>query len=333
MSLADALKKNGIENVERESVGRYLSTGYAPLDKILAGSYRNGGFAQGRIHEVSGPPSAGKTAIATFTMANAQKAAGVATFKDHERSFETQLAETLGLDLDPNKWIYRTPLTFEESLDQAVEIAHLVRDPKNGVDPDAPLVMVFDSLASMVPKSKWDKTAKDYNMNDNTALARATSAAFPAFAQHCEQSNITALFLNQIRTKIGVMYGDPTSTPGGQSMEFYASQRLRLSRSMIVNKAEKTTEGQRITAKTIKNKVYRPHLAVEWDFLFTAEGKGKFDIVGGTIDALVSEGIIEQAGNYLVWDGKKYYRSALIPLIEANGEVERLLDMLPEDPE
>lgn len=333
MSLADALKKAGIENVERQSVTAFLSTGYAPLDEALSGSYRNGGFAQGRMHEISGPASAGKTAIATNVMAAAQRAGGVAVFKDHERSFDAGLGAALGLDLDPNKWIYRTPLTFEESVDQAVEIAQLVRDPKNGIDPEAPFVVVFDSLASMVPKSKWDKTSAEYNMNDTTALARCTSAAFPAFAQHCSESNITAIFLNQIRTAPGVAYGDPTTTPGGKSMEFYASSRLRLSRSMLTNKAEKTTDGQRITAKTIKNKVHRPFQQAEWDFLFTPDGSGKFDIVGGTLDLLAKLGIIETAGAYMVWEGKKYYRSALIPLIEEGGQIEKLLDLLPEDAE
>lgn len=333
MSLADALKKAGIENVERQTVTSFLSTGYAPLDQALSGSYRNGGFAQGRMHEISGPASAGKTAIATNVMAAAQRAGGVAIFKDHERSFDSKLGERLGLSLDPDHWVYRTPLTFEESVDQAVEIAQLVRDPKNGIDPHAPLVVVFDSLASMVPRSKWDKTSGEYNMNDTTALARCTSAAFPAFAQHCEQSNITAIFLNQIRTAPGVTYGDPTTTPGGKAMEFYASSRVRLSRAMITNKAEKTTEGQRITAKTIKNKVYRPFQTVEWDFLFTEDGSGKFDIIGGTLDLLAKLGSIEVAGSYMVWGGKKYYRSQLIPLIDENGELEKLLEMLPEDPE
>lgn len=333
MSLASALAKAGIENVERQDVTDFLSTGYPPLDKALAGSYRKGGFAQGRMHEMSGPPSAGKTAIATMVMANAQKAAGVAGFKDHERSFSVELGKTLGLTDDPNQWIYRTPLTFEESLDQATEIAEIVRDPKNGIDPKAPLVFVFDSLAAMVPKSKWDKSAKDYNMNDTTALARSTSSAFPAFAQRCEQFNITALFLNQVRTKPGVMYGDPTTTPGGVAMEFYATQRVKLGRSILWDEKTKTKYGQKIGAEVIKNKAYRPFEKVEWEFHFTDEGGGRFDFTGGTIDALVKEGLIEQAGAYLVWEGKKLYKSQLVKKIEEEGLREKLIELLPIDPE
>ena len=252
-------------------------------------------------------------------------------FMDHERSFDVNLARKLGLSDEPGQWVYKTPSTFEESIDLAREIGDVVRTNKL-IATDAPIVVVFDSLAAMVPKSKWDKKSADFNMNDNTALARATSASFPAVAQFAEKYGILVLFLNQARTKIGVMYGDPTTTPGGNAPEFYASIRIKLGASALTKGEgkEKRRLGQRIGAETIKNKCYRPFIKTEWDFLITEDGRGKFDAIGSTIDYLTSKGLLETSGAWIKWtDGKKYVRSQLVEHIEEGGLKDELFSLLP----
>lgn len=342
MSFADALAKAGIHNASKQEVSQYLSTGYPVLDHRLSGSYHGGGFAAGRIIEIFGPSSAGKTAIATNVMANAQKAGGLAGFHDHENSFDIGLGVSFGLSDDPNNWVYQAPTTFERSIDLMRDTVLTARGmvfkdgdyKKTGAayfPEDVPFVWVFDSLASMVPMSAGAKLANERNMNDNTALARATAAHFPALAVFATHTNTTLIFLNQIRTKIGVMYGDPTTSPGGNAPEFYASQRLKLGKSMIVDKANGNAKiGQSVGCEVIKNKVYRPFEKCTWDFLFQPDGTGKFDVVGGVIDELKSLGILNSSGAYIEWiDGKKYYKSQLLAHIEENELQGQLVDLLP----
>lgn len=322
--LSDALAKLGIVNATRSAPSIWLDTGYPVLNKIVSGSYFKG-LPLGRMAEIFGPASAGKTAIATALMIAAQRAGGLAVFMDHERSFDSRLAEKLGLDLDPSRFVYLTPKTFEESIDLVLDVGEAVRTGEFGIEAQAPIVVVFDSLASMVPKSKWDKDAADYNMNDTTALARATSSAFPSFSQRCEEWNMSAIFLNQARTKIGLAFGDPTTTPGGAAPEFYASVRLKLGGSKMKDGAGKT-----ISCETVKNKVYRPFLKCSWDFVFQDDGTGKFDVIGGTLDHLKELGLIEMAGNYFVWNGTKYYKGPLTKKIEEEGLQAELFALLPE---
>ena len=150
MGIASKLAKAGITNDELSVVTDFLSTGYLPLDHSISGRYHDGGIPQGRITEVSGPPSAGKTALATNVMADAQRKGGFACFHDHENTFETKQGKHLGLSDDPDKFMYAKPNTFEQSVDRAVQVGYAVREE---LGPKAPIVFVFDSLASMVPNS------------------------------------------------------------------------------------------------------------------------------------------------------------------------------------
>lgn len=314
----------------------WISTGFSPLNKAISGHYDRG-FPSGRLVEMFGPPSSGKTAIATMAMISAQKMGGIACFWDHERSFDVRLAEKMGLDTTPGKWVFKTPRTFEESLNMGMRLAEVVR--KKGVIPDtAPILNVYDSLASMVPHEKFaamqlalekGENSEAINMRLKLALATATSQSFPALQVWCEQHEMTTLFLNQARTKPGVMYGDPTTTPGGNAPEYYASVRIKLGRSMIVSSDKKSKLGQRIGAECVKNKVSRPFMKAEWDFLFQEDGTGKFDVTGSTIDHLNEIGALEKAGNYIVWDGKKFYRNQLVELIDAEDRYAELDKLLP----
>lgn len=323
------------ENDEESTVSQFLDTGYPELNYALSSRW-DGGMPVGRIVEMFGPPSSGKTAISTRAMAAAQKMGGIAAFMDHERSFSMTLAPNLGLDTTPGKLVFKKPRTFEESLNIVIKLASAVRE-KGVIAKDAPICAVFDSLASMVPQSKlYDKDGKDreldgYTMHDNTALARATSASFPAFNQMAEELGICAIFLNQMRLKPGVTYGDPTTTPGGESPKFYASTRIQLGAQRIAKGSGESKEviGSQITARVIKNKVARPFLTASWRFVFLEDGTGKFDVTRSMIDFLLREKRLEKAGNYVVWDGGKYYPDALTAKIDKDGTYDKLLALLP----
>jgi recombination protein RecA len=149
----------------------------------------------------------------------------------------------------------------------------------------------------------------------------------PAFTLHCEELGICAIFLNQIRTKIGVVYGDPRTTPGGDAPKFYASQRVMLSAKKITKGTD--TIGTEVTALVIKNKIARPFLSAQWRFVFQADGSGKFDTVRSTIDFLDRLKLFEKSGNYIVWKGTKLYPDALAKRIEAENQMDELLALLP----
>lgn len=326
-------------NDEEATVKAYLNTGYPEFNYALSARY-DGGFPVGRMVEVAGPPSSGKTALATAAMAAAQKAGGIAAFMDHERSFSLRLAPRLGLDIEPGRFIFKKPRTFEQSLTSMVQAATVVREKKL-IPVDSPICVVFDSLASMVPQSALfdlktgkEKSAEDRSMNDNTALARATSAHFPAFAQHCEDLDICAIFLNQTRTKIGVMYGDPTTTPGGDSPKFYFSVRVMLSASQIKKTGEDVPIGNQVTAKVIKNKVARPFMKATYRFMYQPDGTGRFDLERSTIDFLEKQGSLKTQGpGFVTWEGKRIGKDALAKQIMEDGSMDKLLALLPKDAE
>lgn len=335
MSMADLAKELekaiGL-NSNKQQVQYYLDTGYPPLNKIISGKY-DGGIACGRITEMFGPSSSGKTAIAMKLMIEAQKAGGVAMFMDHERSFDLGMAKLNGLNDAFPKWIYQQPRTWEESNKVAAVAAKTIRASK-AIPPEAPILVVFDSIAAMIPRSVLEKEMDEYNMNDTTALARATSSTLKVMAQFAEDYNMTLLYLNQIRTKPGVVYGDPTTTPGGTSMEFFATSRIQLARKRIIeDKGEgKELTGQVITVKIVKSKLTRPFQETEMRFMFKADGSGYFDTTGSLLDYLVGKGIIASGGARVTWtDGKSYYRKALLEKIEAEGLQDELLALAPHD--
>lgn len=330
VKLGNALTKVAGENDAIQNVKIWLDTGFPPLNKAISGRY-NGGFPVGRIVEMFGPESAGKTMIATKAMIQAQQMGGIAIFNDHERSFDSKIANQIGLltgEGDP--WIFKTPETFEQSVTETIKMVGEIRAAKL-ISPDAPIVLVFDSLASMVPKSKMAKAVDEQGMNDSLALAKATSSVFPVLTQYVQKYNMLCIVLNQTRQKPGVMYGDPTTTPGGEAPKFYASVRIQLNRKQIKDKTSGDVLGQEITANCIKNKVSAPFRKAKWRYMFNADGSGHFDVVGSLLDYLVEGNMIEQAGTRIVWEGKSYYRAQLATKIETEGTVDKLMALLPTD--
>lgn len=329
------------ENSEKQTTNIWIDTGIPELNRALSGLY-DGGLPCGRMVEIFGPESSGKTFIATMAMIAAQQAGGIAGFNDHERSFEVHLAEAMGLStkLD-GRWIYKRPKTFEESVDIAIMAATAIRENKLIPD-DAPIVWVFDSVPSMVPQevlftkdSKGNlkrRESDDHNMRTKLALAAATSVHYPILAQFAEDNNMLVLMLNQIRLDPTVTHGNAEKTPGGNAGRFYPSIRVSLGRKMIDNgmKGDKREiYGQSITASCVKNKVTRPFGKATWDVYFNPNGPGcTVDSIGSTVDHLIRVGAIAQSGAWIEWNGKKTHRKTLVELLKTKYTEQEAMDLL-----
>lgn len=333
--LGNALDEMLGENAEASKVKGWIDTTIPEANKMLSNNHEDG-FPQGRVVEIFGPSSSGKTFLATQAMASVQNSGGIAFFADHERSFDPVLAESLGLDLSPNKFRHIKPETFEDSIDLMWSTAKKLRNA--GLDMDIPCIWVFDSVASMIPKSKlYDDSGKNrdvgsYKMNDSLALAKSCSQSYPTLKMFSEDYNFTVLLLNQIRMKPGVMYGDPTTTPGGNAAEFYADQRISLSKKDIIDGTGKDKQhiGFEIKAKCIKNKLARPFEQASWKILFNENSLGvTIDLIATNVDYLIRLGLIKQTGNRVEWEGKKLYPKQLVSLLkkEKDGN-QKLLDIL-----
>lgn len=328
-ALAKALAGAIGENNEHQEVSNFIGTGFPPLNQIISGKH-DGGLPQGRLIEMYGPSSSGKTALATMMMIQAQKAGGVAGFMDHERSFSVSLAKNMGLDTTFPYWIYKLPETWEQSNTLMAKAAKAIRESK-AIAPTAPILFVFDSIAAALPKSMAEKEMDEYTMNDTTALARVTSTTLKTMAAFSEKYNFTVLYLNQIRTKPGVVYGDPTTTPGGGAMEFYATTRIALGRKKIMEDkgGEKTFVGQEISMKTTKNKLTRPFQEISWRMMFDENGSGYFDVTTSMIEHLVDKGKLTASGARITWiDGKSYFKKALAQHINENGLEAELVKLM-----
>lgn len=316
---------------KKTSVTDFIDTGFQPLNRIISGRY-DGGMPVGRIVEMYGPTSCGKTAISTVVMRNALAKGGVAMFMDHERSFEHHLAHNLGLDVESPNFIYARPETLEESFMKAIKIAQKVREEEL-VPADAPIVAVFDSLAAMVPKAKMEKEMDELTMADSLMLAKTLSGVMPALQVWASKLNMLVLLLNQTRENPGVSYGDPTRTPGGKAPGFYSSVRIALNASKMFDKSggDKVYLGQKVKVDITKNKISAPFRKTEWDFLTNEDGSGRFDVTGSLIDHLVEVGVLEQSGARIKWaDGKSYFKSQLVEVIAKNGLEGELVKMLPK---
>jgi len=324
------------ENDEVQEVPGWLDSGFPPLNMVMSGSYAHA-LPYGRIVEIYGPSSAGKTAIATLFMAAAQAKGGIAGFNDHEKTFDLNMAKQVGLQDTFPYWIYKRPQTWEESNTIAMKGAEAIRGNKL-IPPEAPVVWVFDSVAAMIPKSVFfDKDGKkrgidELTMNDTTALARVSSTTLKSVNAMTNDFNTCMLYLNQVRTKPGVAYGDPTTTPGGSSMEFYASIRLSLTRSRVMEGtgSDKEMTGQIITIKAVKNKVARPFQSCTLRMKFGDDGMVKFDFTTSLLEYMKDNALIDYSKPYITWEGKKYHLNALADHIDKEGLYPKLVGMLPK---
>ncbi|MDG1659887.1 recombinase RecA [Winogradskyella sp.] len=283
-----------------------ISSGSLGLDIALG----VGGYPRGRVIEIYGPESSGKTTLTLHAIAEAQKAGGIAAFIDAEHAFDRFYAEKLGVDLE------NLIISQPDNGEQALEIAdNLVRS--GAID-----IIVIDSVAALTPKSEIEGEMGDSKMGLH---ARLMSQALRKLTGSISKTNCTMIFINQLREKIGVMFGNPETTTGGNALKFYASVRLDIRRSTQIKDSNSTVMGNKTRVKVVKNKVAPPFKLAEFDIMY-GQGISK---VGEILDIAVEHDIIKKAGSWFSYDDTKLGqgRDAVKALIKDNPE---LMDELEE---
>ncbi len=296
-----SIMKLGDDSVEAVDV---IPTGSIGLNAALG----VGGYPRGRIIEIYGPESSGKTTLAIHAIAEAQKSGGIAAFIDAEHAFDRFYAAKLGVDID-NLWISQP-----DNGEQALEIAEqLIRS--SAID-----IIVIDSVAALTPKAEIEG-----DMGDNKVglQARLMSQALRKLTSTINKTNTTCIFINQLREKIGVMFGNPETTTGGNALKFYASVRLDIRRVTQLKDGDSTV-GNQVRVKVVKNKVAPPFRKAEFDIMF---GTG-ISKSGEIVDLGVEYGIIRKSGSWFSYGDSKLAqgRDATKQLMEDNPELAEELE-------
>ena len=298
-----SIMKMGDESIEAVEV---IPTGSIGLDAALG----VGGYPKGRIIEIYGPESSGKTTLAIHAIAEAQKAGGIAAMIDAEHAFDRFYAAKLGVDID------NLLISQPDNGEQALEIAdQLIRS--SAID-----IIVIDSVAALTPKAEIEG-----DMGDNKVglQARLMSQALRKLTSTINKTNTTCIFINQLREKIGVMFGNPETTTGGNALKFYASVRLDIRPSSPIKDGDNVL-GKQTKVKVVKNKVAPPFRKAEFDIMF-GEGISR---AGEIIDLGVTYGILKKSGSWFSYNDSKLGqgRDACKQIIQDNPELAEELEAL-----
>lgn len=262
------------------------------------------GYPKGRVIEIYGPESSGKTTLTLNAIAEAQRAGGIAAFIDAEHAFDRFYAAKLGVDID------NLIISQPDHGEQALEIAdNLIRS--GAID-----IVVIDSVAALTPKSEIEGEMGDSKMGLH---ARLMSQALRKLTSNISKTNCTVIFINQLREKIGVMFGNPETTTGGNALKFYASVRLDIRRSTQIKDSDGNVQGNRTKVKVVKNKVAPPFRTAEFDIMY-GEGVSR---LGEIIDLGVDYEIIKKSGSWFSYDETKLGqgRDAVKALLVDNPEL------------
>ena len=273
MSLGDHSSMRGVSSIK---------TGALSLDIALG----IGGVPRGRVVEIYGPESSGKSTLATHIVASCQKEGGIAAYIDAEHAMDPAYAEKIGVNL--NDLMISQPDCGEDALNIAEMLAR-----SNAVD-----VIVIDSVAALVPKSELEGEIGDSHVG---LQARLMSQALRKLTSTLSKSNTCAIFINQIREKIGVMFGNPETTSGGRALKFYSSIRMDIRRIATIKGPENADIGNRVKVKVVKNKMAPPFRIAEFDILFN-EGISR---MGSIIDLGVEHGIVDKKGTWYSYNEKR----------------------------
>ena len=289
-----------------------ISTGALSLDLALG----VGGLPRGRIVECYGQESSGKTTLALHVVANAQKAGGVAAFIDAEHALDPGYAKKIGVNLDD--LLVAQPNSGEEALSICEQLC------KSG----ALDVIVVDSVAALTPQAEIDGNMGDSHMG---LQARLMSQAMRKLTGVLNQTKTLCIFTNQVREKIGVMFGNPETTPGGKALKFYASCRLQVQRIGAIKDPSGAVIGNRTRVKVVKNKVAPPFTEAEFDILYTCG----ISYEGSVLDAALNRGIVEKRGSWLSFGDAQLAQGSLatIDYLKANPEVtQKIVELVKTTP-